>query len=59
MFAIPKCLTGTYEGGYTYVFEMCCYRTMDIVTTTHLKYIRVTSSYVPVKVLEISILIVQ
>ena len=24
-------LTGTYEGGYTYVFEMCCYRTLDIV----------------------------
>jgi len=20
---IPKSLTGTYEGGYTYVFEMC------------------------------------
>jgi len=24
-------LTGTYEGGYTYVFEMCCYRTLDII----------------------------
>ena len=23
---ISKTLTGTYEGGYTYVFEMCCYR---------------------------------
>ena len=27
---ISKTLTGTYEGGYTYVFEMCCYRTLDI-----------------------------
>jgi len=26
---ISKTLTGTYEGGYTYVFEMCCYRTLD------------------------------
>jgi len=29
---ISKTLTGTYEGGYTYVFEMCCYRTLDIIT---------------------------
>jgi len=28
---ISKTLTGTYEGGYTYVYEMCCYRTLDIV----------------------------
>ena len=28
---ISKTLTGTYEGGYTYVFEMFCYRTLDIV----------------------------
>jgi len=28
---ISKTLTGTYEGGYTYVLEMCCYRTLDIV----------------------------
>ena len=28
---ISKTLTGTYEGGYTHVFEMCCYRTLDIV----------------------------
>jgi len=28
---ISKTLTGTYEGGYTYVFEMCCYRILDIV----------------------------
>jgi len=28
---ISKTLTGTYEGDYTYVFEMCCYRTLDIV----------------------------
>jgi len=26
-----KTLTGTYEGGYMYVFEMCFYRTLDIV----------------------------
>jgi len=26
-----KTLTSTYERGYTYVFEMCCYRTMDIL----------------------------
>jgi len=28
---ISKTLTGTYEGGYTYLFETCCYRTLDIV----------------------------
>jgi len=28
---ISKTLTGTYEGGYTCVFEMCCFRTLDIV----------------------------
>ena len=28
---ISKTLTGTYEGGYTYVSEMCWYRTLDIV----------------------------
>ena len=28
---ISKTLTGTYEGGYRYVFEMCFYRTFDIV----------------------------
>ena len=28
---ICKTLTGTYEEGYTYVFEMCCYRILDIV----------------------------
>ena len=27
---ISKTLTGTYEGGYAYVFKMC-YRTLDIV----------------------------
>jgi len=24
-------LTGTYKGAYMYIFEMCCYRTLDIV----------------------------
>ena len=28
---ISKTLTGNYEGGYTYVFEMCCHRNFDIV----------------------------
>ena len=28
---ISKTVTGTYEGGYMYVFEVCCYRTLDIV----------------------------
>ena len=32
---ISKTLTGTCEGGYTYVFEMCCYRTLDIVIYTY------------------------
>jgi len=31
---ISNTLTGTCEGGYTYVFEMCCYRTLDIVIYT-------------------------
>ena len=37
---ISKTLTGTYEGGYTYVFEMCCYRTFDIVI-----YIYIVANY--------------
>ena len=28
---ISKTSTGTYEGGYTHVFEKCCYRMLDIV----------------------------
>ena len=28
---ISKTLTGTYEGGHTYLFETCCYRTLEIV----------------------------
>jgi len=28
---ISKTLTSKYEGGYTYVFEMYFYRTLDIV----------------------------
>jgi len=28
---ISKTLTGTHEGGDAYVFQMCCYRTLDIV----------------------------
>ena len=28
---ISKTLTGTYEGGYTYVFEGCCCRTNTYV----------------------------
>ena len=28
---ISKALTGAYDGGYMYVFEMCRYRTLDIV----------------------------
>ena len=31
---ISKTLTGTYERGYTYVFEMCCFRVLDIFTYT-------------------------
>ena len=32
---ISKTLTGTYEGGYMYIFKMCCYRTLDIVIYHH------------------------
>ena len=39
---ISKTLTGTYEGGYTYVFEMCCYKTLDIVTYI---YIYIVANY--------------
>ena len=39
---ISKTLTGTYEGGYTYVFEMCCYRTLDIVIYI---YIYIVANY--------------
>jgi len=35
---ISKTLSGTYEGGYTYVFEMCCCRTLDIVIYTVANY---------------------
>ena len=40
--AISKTLTGTYEGGYTYVFEMRCYRTLDIVLYI---YIYIVANY--------------
>jgi len=30
-YIISKTLTGTYEGGYTYVFAMCFYRILDFV----------------------------
>ena len=36
---ISKTLSGTYERRYTYVFEMCCYRTLDIV------YIYIVANY--------------
>jgi len=40
---ISKTVTGTYEGGYTYyVFEMCCYRTLDIVLFI---YIYIVANY--------------
>ena len=35
---ISKTLTGTYEGGYVYVFKICCYRTLDIVIYTVANY---------------------
>ena len=38
---ISRTVTGTYEGGYTYVFEMCFYTTSDIVI-----YIVVITKYV-------------
>ena len=28
---ISETLTGTYEGGYTYVLEVCCYRQRRIL----------------------------
>ena len=31
-----KTLTGTFEGGYTCVFEMYCYRTLDIVVYVYI-----------------------
>jgi len=43
---ISKTLTGTYEGGYTYVFEMCFYRTLDIVPVVNYKI------YISVKTLK-------
>ena len=41
---ISKTLTGTYEGGYTYVFEMCCYRTLDLVIYIYI-YIYIVANY--------------
>ena len=35
---ISKTLPGTYEGGYTYIFEMWCYRTSDIVIYIGVNY---------------------
>jgi len=29
---ISETFTGSYEGGYKCVFEICCYRTLDTVT---------------------------
>jgi len=37
---ISKTVTGTCEGGYTYVFKMCCCRTLDIYI-----YIYVVANY--------------
>jgi len=45
---ISKTLTGIYEGGYTYVFEMCCYRTLDIVIYIVANY----NIYISVKTLK-------
>jgi hypothetical protein len=45
---ISKTLTGTYEGGYTCVFEMCCYRTLDIVIYIAANY----KMYISVKMLK-------
>ena len=41
---ISKTLTSTYERGYTYALEMCCFRVLDIVIyiianyTAHFKH---------------------
>jgi len=40
MILISKTLSDTYEGGYTHVFEMCCYITLDIVI-----YIYIVANY--------------
>jgi len=45
---ISKTLTGTYGGGYTDVFEMCCYRTVDIVIYIVANY----KIYISVKMLK-------
>ena len=53
---ISKILTGTYEKGYTYVFEICCYRTLDNVLYIYI-YIYIyccqfQNMYVSVKMLK-------
>jgi len=35
---ISKTLTGTYGGGYMCVFELCCYRNLDIVVYIVVNY---------------------
>ena len=45
---IYKTLTGTYEGGYTYVFEMSCYRILEIVLYVYIYiyiYIYIVANY--------------
>jgi len=37
---ISKTLTRTYERGYTYVLELCCFRTLDIFTYCKDLYLR-------------------
>ena len=41
---ISKTLTGTYEVGHTYVCEMCCYRTLDIVIYIVVLFVLLTST---------------
>ena len=45
---ISKTLTGTYEGGDTCVFEMCCYRNLDIV----IYMLLIQNMYIRVKTLK-------
>ena len=41
---VSKTLTATHEGGYTYVLEICCYGSMDIVMYIYI-YIYIVANY--------------
>jgi len=43
---VSKTLTGTYEGGYTYVFMVCCYRQRGMLLFIYIYILLLITKYV-------------